>query len=228
MAQVFRMDQVTLRFDDRAAGRVCHADLRLGSGQVICVRVPSHAWLGQLADAMCGLIEPESGTVRFAQQDWQEVSPDRVAVLRSAIGRVHAAANWISYLSVLENVILAPMHHSSRPRGYWIEQATDLAVQFGLPGLPLDRPDHLRDLDLRGAACVRAFLGSPRLIILEQPIDQETDPMFCPLINQIRLACGSGAAVVWLTTNQAIWNRAGELSWGRYHFAGANMREVRQ
>jgi phospholipid/cholesterol/gamma-HCH transport system ATP-binding protein len=44
-----------------------------------------------------------------------------------------------------------------------------LARRFGLPGLPAERPAALPEHVLLRAACVKAFLGEPVLVVIEDP-----------------------------------------------------------
>ena len=85
------------------------------------------------------------------------------------------------------------------------DEATRLACAFGLPGLPLDRPADLSPRDLARAACVRAFLGRPRLVLLESPVSGQHTELTAPLLNAIAGARSRGAAAIWLTRSDLVW-----------------------
>jgi phospholipid/cholesterol/gamma-HCH transport system ATP-binding protein len=53
--------------------------------------------------------------------------------------------------------------------------------------------------DLQRAGCVRAFLGTPPLLMLEEPMLDAPADMLPPLLNACLQAMHRGAAVLWLT-----------------------------
>jgi phospholipid/cholesterol/gamma-HCH transport system ATP-binding protein len=159
----------------------------------------------RFADACVGLAAPESGAVRFMGQDWRDASPDGGNAMRGRIGRLVSSGGWVPYLSVLENVLLPQLHHTERRIDLLRDDAARLARQFGLPGVPLDRPLALSPADLQRAGSVRAFLGRPRLIILERATQHVYPEIVEPLISAIRAARDRGTAVLWLSLEPRIW-----------------------
>jgi phospholipid/cholesterol/gamma-HCH transport system ATP-binding protein len=85
------------------------------------------------------------------------------------------------------------------------DAAAELARSFGLPGVPLERPDALTPADRARAACVRAFLGDPRLVLLESPVQAQFADLLPPLLNALAAARDKGAAAIWLTRSDLIW-----------------------
>ena len=114
-----------------------------------------------------GIIEPRSGSISFLGRNWAKLPPDQANALRGRIGRVFNTGNWVNHLSVMDNILLPQHHHTRRSVRRLCDEAGLLAEQFGLPGLPLRRPGDLTAADLQRAACVRAFLGRPTLVLLE-------------------------------------------------------------
>lgn len=204
-AAVMEFDRVTLIPRDQRSMGLTDASLRLHGGQVLIVRLPTGRNAALLADACCGVEAADRGAVRFLGRDWQTEPYARVLGLRASIGRVFGQTNWVAHMTVADCVLLAQMHHSSRPRRELLREAVRLAGEFGLPGLPVDRPADVADADLQRAACVRAFLGSPRLVLLEEPTGRATADIVAPLINQVRRATARGAAAIWFTRSDAVW-----------------------
>ena len=141
----------------------------LNAADLMLVRVEEGLTRLPFVDVAQGLVEPESGRVMFLGEDWCAMPAGRSAERRGKIGRVFESHAWISNLDVDENVTLAQRHHTLRPEGEIAAEADALAAQFGLRELPHVRPAVVRRADLRRAEWVRAFLGEPRLIILENP-----------------------------------------------------------
>ena len=53
------------------------------------------------------------------------------------------------------------------------------------------------------AACVRAFLGSPDLVVVHDHLLDQTSELAVPMAQAISAACDRGATVLWITTSLA-------------------------
>lgn len=181
-------------------------DLALSPGELALIEVRNPAWASELADLCCGLIALRSGSVSFLGRDWTRLSERMAAALRGRIGRVHVNGCWIGFAGADLNILLQELHHTSRPVGPLRDVAAELARGFGLPGLPLVRPDALSAADLARAALVRAFLGEPRLVLLEHPVVGHLGELVPPLLNALATARDRGAAAIWFTGSDLVWN----------------------
>lgn len=182
-------------------------DLRLNPGDLTLIEVRNPAWVSEFADLCCGLTALAGGAVRFLGRDWADLSETQATALRGRIGHVHANRPWIEFMGTDQNILLPQLHHTRRPLGDLRDTAAELARHFGLPGLPLVSPEALTPADLARAACVRAFLGDPRLLLLESPAEGEHD-LVVPLLNALARTRDRGAAAIWLSCSELIWNDA--------------------
>lgn len=189
----------------RGFGHAVHASFKLGGGELALVQCSDAAESALIADACVGLRTPRSGAVRFMGQDWEALGPAARSRLRSSIGRVFSRGNWLEHLSVADNILLPSLHHTHRPERELREQAVALARSFALPGLPTGRPNAHPRSDLQRAACVRALMGSPSLIVLEEPTDHIFPEALAPLINGLRRLRDKGAAVLWFALDRRVW-----------------------
>ncbi len=151
-----------------------------------------------LADLAEGLLDPDTGTVSFLGASWAAMPPEETLRRRARIGRVFAGHGWISNLNVNENVTLSQRHHTRRPVGEILEEATALARALGLPELPAVRPALCAPHDRRRAEWVRALLGTPRLVLLEYPLRGVPPAFWDALVNAVAAVRSRGAAVLWL------------------------------
>jgi phospholipid/cholesterol/gamma-HCH transport system ATP-binding protein len=149
-----------------------------------------------------------SGSVRFLGRDWTAVPQSYAAALRGRIGRVFTSASWIGYLDVAANILLPQLHHTREDVDALRQRATLLACMFGLPGLPLGRVSELAESDLVRAACVRAFLGDPMLLVLESPIQGRFATLIPPVLDALARARDRGAAALWLTRSDLVWRNS--------------------
>lgn len=162
----------------------------------------------------------------FLGHDWDGLSADDSAAQRGKIGRLFDDEGWISDLDVDQNITLAQRHHTGRNEDEIVEEALRFARMFGLPGLPRGRPGSMRRWDLRKAACIRAFLGQPSFIIVEQPVRGVYADLMAPLLNAVHSARKRGAAVLWTVTDPQIWNHPGIHATTRAKMFGSAFRSL--
>jgi phospholipid/cholesterol/gamma-HCH transport system ATP-binding protein len=180
----------------------------IGAGDLLLVRIERENERLPLADASEGLLQADRGTVTFLGDDWTRLSTDEAAARRGRIGRLFEDEGWISDLNVDENILLSQLHHTNRTESEIMDEALKFARVFGLPGLPRGRPEKMRRWDLRKAACIRAFLGKPALIILEQPVRGVYADFIAPLLDAVQSARRRASAVLWTVTDPQIWKHA--------------------
>ena len=207
---------------------VWDVNLDLAPGDLVLIRMEKEHTRLPLADAACGVARPDEGAVRFVGESWTALSPETAAGRRGRIGRVFGDGGWVRALPVADNVTLPQRHHTRREPRDIEDEALALARLFALPGLPRGLPAEVRRQDLRRAACVRALLGEPRLLLLEEPTDGVYPEIMPPLVNALRAARRRGAAVVWLTSDTRVWKDPGVRASQRCLMSGSQlMREER-
>jgi phospholipid/cholesterol/gamma-HCH transport system ATP-binding protein len=233
MAVILEKQRVILKFEDtvftsaiRGIAESNEVSLSICSGELVLVRLARLEQTGRFADACSGIFPPTRGRIFFLGRNWPELPPDMANALRGRIGRVFRIGNWINHLSLMENILLSQLHHTRRPVRRLRDEAGKLAEQFGLPGLPLGLPGDFTEADLRRAACVRAFLGRPLLILLEEPTSGIYLEIISALMTAIREARERGAAVIWLTQKDLIWNDQTLPVTQRYRLASGKLMEM--
>lgn len=223
---VLRIEDVTVTGGDREHADVMHGSLRAHAGDLVLVQVINLEQAEAWGDVAVGLLAPESGRVEVLGNDPAELDLETGNRLRGHIGRVFSRGNWLDRLSLMDNVLLAARHHALAGEEELARQASALAVDFGMPGIPLDAPGRLSRLDLQRAACVRGFLAEPPLLILEDPTYGNPAELLPPLMKAIREARNRGAAVLWLSPSMDIWRARTIPVSRRYRMAGSELMEV--
>lgn len=207
-ARLLELDDVRLRSASGDAAEGVHGSLRVAAGEIVMVQAPRPRQSSLLADACAGIVTPDDGAIRFLGHDWRHLDIDDSNALRALLGRVFFAGHWLDHLDMSDNILLAHLHHTRRARDHLLHEAARLARHFGLPGLPFGSPHGLDRSESQRAACVRAFLGAPRLIVLEHPTSGVFPQILPALVNAARAACARGAAVVWFTPSEVVWRDA--------------------
>jgi phospholipid/cholesterol/gamma-HCH transport system ATP-binding protein len=185
--------------------RILPITLQLMRGDLALVEARDPELAAWFADLCSGLVPLAEGTVRFMGHDWPKMPHDYAAALRGRIGRVFAAGGWIEFADMAANILLPQLHHTRSDVRVLREEAAKLAYAFGLPGLPMGQVRDLSAMDLARAACIRAFLGEPQLLLLESPLQGRFDDLLVPLLEALAVARQNGAAAIWLSNNEQVW-----------------------
>jgi len=178
------------------------------------------------ADICCGLDPVEAGVVRFLDMDWARLPHEFGDALRGQIGRVFFSPGWLSFLDAENNILLSELYHTKRNIDAVRNEAAMLARHFGLPGIPLGPVDAMSQEDLIRAGYVRAFMGNPKLVILESPVRGLFPDLIPPLLTQLAAVRNRGGAAIWLTRSRSVWEDRAFPATQRLRLAFRGLTEV--
>lgn len=195
LPSILAFDRATLGPASPAESGVSGLTLALARGQAGWIRAETETVAVDLA---CGLRNPESGAVSFDGKDWAALGPDEAAAARGRIGRVFWDTAWLSNLDLDENITLARRHLDPRNAGGWQERLVPLCAAFGLTLAPGLRPAFATRRDLQRAQWVRALLGKPDLLVLENPAHAVVESDWNAFLAAVADARAAGAAVLWV------------------------------
>jgi polar amino acid transport system ATP-binding protein len=122
----------------------------------------------------------DDGVIRLDGADITDpsVDPDEI---RRKLGMVFQSFNLFPHMSVVENIILAPMRVHSKSREQAIEEALELLGRFGLREKAEQYPDRLSGGQQQRVAIIRSLAVKPRLLLLDE-ITSALDPV---LVNEV-------------------------------------------
>ena len=223
---ILRFENVKLMTKQGGDGETVDLKMNLFGGDLALINLERPRFGSMLADACCGLHPAAEGSIFFLGKDWSALPSDTANALRGRIGRVFVFGNWIHRLTLLENILLPQLHHTRRKVAELRNEALHWAEHFGLPGLPAGLPDDVMRSDHQRAACIRAFVGQPSLILLEEPTFGVYPELLAPLINAIGEACDRGCGVIWLTMEDRVWNDPLLPATHRYRLTARKLMEV--
>ena len=179
------------------------ADLTIEPGSLARIVFSDPAARRVLADTAHGLVAPRGGKVRFCGTAWVDLSEEAACVERLHIGRYYSAPAWISNLDLTENLLLRAAQHGA-PLEDSRREARTLARSFGLDDLPQVRPTQSTPQELACTQLVRAFLGEPKLLILEAPEDELDEEALQAFLSTLQAALRRGAAALWLNSSKDV------------------------
>jgi len=176
-------------------------DLDLARSEIVIVEAADEEAAASLVDLCLGLDDPRAGRVAFLGAEWRGMSMYDRLDLRRQIGIVGRTRVWPTHLSIAEAILLPRLYRAQRSRDELIVEATALARHFGLPGLPTDRREATARRILVRAACVRGFLGTCDLTVIQDAALDEAAELATPLAQAIATVKERGGATLWITEN---------------------------
>jgi len=122
----------------------------------------------------------DDGVIRLDGADITDpsIDPDEI---RRKLGMVFQSFNLFPHMSVVENIILAPMRVHSKSREEAISEALELLDRFGLREKAEQYPDRLSGGQQQRVAIIRSLAVKPRLLLLDE-ITSALDPV---LVNEV-------------------------------------------
>lgn len=168
-------------------------DLDIARGEFIAIWGPSGSGKSTLLNVL-GLIDSaDRGQHRFEAADVATLSDEALADYRGRkIGFVFQGFNLIPVLTALENVML-PLQLQGVPDAHARARAAEWLGKVGVGDLKDFRPDKLSGGQRQRVALARALVGSPSLLIADEPtanLDSRTSHEVIDLIQQLNQELG--------------------------------------
>jgi len=149
-------------------------DLAVGEHQAVALIGASGSGKSTLLRCIDLLDDIDDGDVLLDGDVVTDPSVDPV-VVRRRLGLVFQAFNLFPHLSVLENVVLAPVRGLGVTRAEATDRARTLLARFGLADREDAYPDRLSGGQQQRVAIVRALATRPRALLLDE-ITSALDP----------------------------------------------------
>ena len=167
---VIEMTQVARRFAvDPPVNALNDVNVTVDQGEWVSIMGPSGSGKSTLLNIIGCLDRPTSGSYRFDGVEVAELSDRQRAGLRArAIGFVFQSFHLLSHRSVTENVMLADVYRRAPFKGRQARAQAALE-RVGLAARADFMPDRLSGGERQRVAIARALLGSPRLLLCDEP-----------------------------------------------------------
>jgi octopine/nopaline transport system ATP-binding protein len=153
--------------------------LQAGGGEVVTVLGASGSGKSTLLRCINLLETPDSGTVTVAGETIamkesrgggrRPVDRRQVDRIRSRLGMVFQNFNLWSHLTILDNLIEAPVHVQRRPRREIAIEAEALLARLGIADKRDCYPFELSGGQLQRAAIARALAMRPAVMLFDEP-----------------------------------------------------------
>jgi putative ABC transport system ATP-binding protein len=183
-------------------------NLEINAGEYVSIMGPSGCGKSTLLNVLGLLDRPSSGQYWFEGKDVTALSDEEQAVIRrQKVGFVFQFFHLVPRLTAAENISL-PMMLAGIPANERRKTVERLTNEYGLTARVDHRPDQLSGGERQRVAIARATIMKPSIILADEPtgnLDQTTGR---DVINLLEKLHHSGVALVIVTHDVALGNRA--------------------
>jgi putative ABC transport system ATP-binding protein len=220
-----------VQFHYRAGRRVLDIpSLEIGKGERVFLFGPSGSGKTTLLGLLAGVLTAQAGSVQVLGRELTKLSAaQRDAFRGSHIGYIFQLFNLIPYLTVEENIVLPcrlSAERRKRLRGRDLNAAArEVAARLGMEALLGENVTNLSVGQQQRVAAARSLIGTPELVIADEPtssLDHDHRERFIQLLFE---ACrDAGATLIFVSHDRTLQpmfdralslpelNRAGEVA----------------
>jgi polar amino acid transport system ATP-binding protein len=196
MDEVIRVDGLTKQFGQLQVLR--GIDCTIKSSDVVCVIGPSGSGKSTFLRCLNGLEEASGGQVLVHGVPVHEPRTD-VDALRSEIGMVFQRFNLFPHMTVLENIMLAPLKVRGLSAQEARRRATELLEKVGLIDKIDAYPNQLSGGQQQRVAIARALAMQPRIMLFDEPTSSLDPEMVGEVLAVMRALAEEGMTMVVVT-----------------------------
>ena len=178
-------------------------------GDVISVLGPSGSGKSTLLRCINLLEIPDSGTLKVSGETVEMKKNRRgtnhpahmkqVERIRTQLAMVFQQFNLWSHMTILENVIEAPVHVMKIPKAQAIEKATGYLEKVGIGDKLNAYPSHLSGGQQQRAAIARALAMEPEVILFDEPTSALDPELVGEVLQVMRNLAEEGRTMIVVT-----------------------------
>lgn len=188
-------------------------DLQVKPGELMMLVGPSGCGKTTLLSVIAGILERDGGELSVLEKDWQRLSSDESATLRSnKLGFVFQTYHLVPTISIAENISV-PLLILGEERTKALSRAADLLKEVGLGDRSESLPRELSGGERQRTAICRALIHDPALIVCDEPtsaLDHETGMHIMELLRA--RAVKEGRSLIVVTHDARIFKFADRIA----------------
>ncbi len=167
-------------------------------GEVIVIFGPSGSGKSTFIRCINRLEEHQSGQIIV---DGIELSNDvrNIDAIRSEVGMVFQQFNLFPHLTVLQNIMLAPVWVRRRPRAEAEQLAMELLTRVGIEAQAHKFPGQLSGGQQQRVAIARALAMQPRIMLFDEPTSALDPEMIKEVLDVMMELARSGMTMLVVT-----------------------------
>jgi glutamine transport system ATP-binding protein len=166
-------------------------------GEVLCIIGPSGSGKSTFLRCLNGLEEIQAGSITILGEEL--VNNKNINKLRENIGMVFQSFNLFPHLTVLENMLLAPLELKRMNRQEATEKALNLLDKVGLKDKKDVYPDTLSGGQKQRVAIARALEMNPKIMLFDEPTSALDPEMVGEVLKVMKDLAQEGMTMVIVT-----------------------------
>lgn len=166
-------------------------NLKVGKGDIIAIIGPSGCGKSTFLRCLNMIEAPTSGSIIFEGEDITKKDVD-LSRVRAKIGMVFQQFNLFSNLTVLQNIILAPVELKLMTEKEAIKKAKELLEKIELLDKKDYYPEELSGGQSQRVAIIRSLIMNPDIILFDEPTSALDPEMVGEVLDLIKKITDSG------------------------------------
>ena len=148
-----------------------------------------------------GSVTVAGETIKMRKRGERAEPADRRQVdrIRSELGMVFHSFNLWSHLTILENLIEAPVHVQKRPKAECVAEARALLEKVGIADKWAHYPAHLSGGQQQRAAIARALAMRPKVMLFDEPTSALDPELVGEVLRVMRALAEEGRTMLVVT-----------------------------
>ena len=173
-------------------------DFKIEKGQVVTLIGPSGSGKSTILRCINLLEKPDSGTVLIEGQDITEKKAD-IQRIRKDIGMVFQHFNLFPHMTVMENMIYAPVRVNGLSKEEAKKKAMELLALVGLTEKADAYPNKLSGGQKQRIAIARALAMEPKIMLFDEPTSALDPEMVKEVLEVIKGLAHTGITMALVT-----------------------------
>ena len=183
-------------------------DLEIAEREVVVIIGPSGAGKSTLLRCINYLEEPTSGTIAV---DGIELSGEaNINAIRREVGMVFQRFNLFPHMTVMENLLLAPMKVRNLTKAEAEKNALALLIKVGLESKANAYPEQLSGGQQQRVAIARALAMKPKALLFDEPTSALDPEMIKEVLDVMKDLAQEGMTMVVVTHEMGFAREVGD------------------
>lgn len=195
------------------------------AGDIIAIVGPSGSGKSTLLRCLNMIETPSSGKIVFEGTNLVDKNTN-LSLVREKIGMVFQQFNLFNHLSVLDNLMLAPVKLKVMGEGSAKRKAIMLLEKIGLKDKALSYPSSLSGGQKQRVAIIRTLMMDPDIILFDEPTSALDPEMIGEVLDLIKMVASENKTMIIVSHEisfvKSIANRILFLENGKIIFDGSN------